>query len=206
MATVTSVAIGAASALAAVILATPVAMLVVRHRGLVSTTLERATYLSFALPDLVAATALSYAASRYVHFLYGSFVLLVLADAMLFVPFAVVALRTTLGQIERGLEDSARSLGAGPIRAFWRVTLPLARPGLAAAGLLVFAFVLADLSTAQVLLPPNAYTLGTEFQANSSTVAFAAAAPFGAVLVGLCLAATYVLVGRFGRIRGFGSA
>ena len=55
------------------------------------------------------------------------------------------------------------------------MTLPLARPGLLAAGVLVFAFVLGDLSTAQVLLPLDMYTLGTEFQANSSPVAFAAA-------------------------------
>ena len=49
------------------------------------------TYLSFALPDLVAAIALAYAASHYARFLYGSFALLVFAEAMLFVPFAVVA-------------------------------------------------------------------------------------------------------------------
>jgi hypothetical protein len=32
-------------------------------------------------------------------------------------------------------------------------------------------------------------------------VAFAAAAPFAAALVGLCLASTYLLMGRFGRVR-----
>jgi iron(III) transport system permease protein len=205
-ATVTSVAVGGAAAAVAVVLSLPVAMLAVRYRGALVTTLERATYLSFALPDLVAATALAYAASRYVQPLYGSFALLVLADAMLFVPFAVVALRTTLGQIEPALEESARSLGAGPLRTLWRVTLPLARPGLAAAGVLVFAFVLGDLSTAQELLPPGAATLGTEFQNNASTVAFAAAAPFGVALVGLCLASTYVLMGRFGRVRALEGA
>ena len=47
--------------------------------------------------------------------LYGSFALLVFAEAILFVPFAVVAMRATLGQIEPALEDSARSLGAGPL-------------------------------------------------------------------------------------------
>ncbi|HEY2259688.1 MAG TPA: iron ABC transporter permease [Solirubrobacteraceae bacterium] len=205
VATLTSVAIAVASAVVAVVLALPVAMLVARNRGPLVTVLERATYLSFALPDLVAAIALAYAASHYVHALYGSFALLTLADAMLFVPFAVVAMRITMGQIEPALTDSARALGAGPLRALWRITLPLARPGLAAAGVLVFAFVLGDLSTAQVLLPPGAYTLGTEFQANSSTVAFAAAAPFAAVLVGLCLAGTLVLMNRFGRVRSMGS-
>jgi iron(III) transport system permease protein len=203
-AALTSVGLGVSAALLALVFALPIALLVVRHRGPLSTILERSTYLSFALPDLVAAIALAYAASHYAPRFYGSVTLLVLAEAVLFVPFAVVALRATLGQIEPALEDSARSLGLSPLRAFARVTAPLARPGMAAAGVLVFAFVLGDLGTAQVLLPPNLYTLGTEFQANSSTVAFAAAAPFAAALVALSMLAAYLLMGRFGRVRALG--
>lgn len=200
-ATITSIELGLASALLAVVLAAPVALLAVRHRSPFATLLERAAYLSFALPDLVAAIALAYAASHVLRFLYGSFALLVFAEAVLFVPFALVALRATLGQIEPVLEDSARALGAGALAALLRVTAPLSRPGLVAALVLVFAFVLGDLATAQVLLPLNRYTLGTEFQANSSTVAFAAAAPFAGVLIGLAIAAAYVLMSRFGRVR-----
>ena len=158
-------------------------------------------YLSYALPDLVAAIALSYAASHYLRFAYGSFGLLVFAEAILFLPFALVAIRATLGQLEPALEDSARSLGSGALRTFWRVTVPLSRPGLLAAGVLVFAFVLGDLSTAQVLLPLNLYTLGTEFQANSASFAFAAAAPFAGMLIVLALLAAYLLMTRYGRIR-----
>jgi iron(III) transport system permease protein len=205
-ATLTSVGLGLAGALVALLCALPIALLAVRHKGPLATVIERASYLSFALPDLVAAIALAYAASHYAPGLYGSIVLLVLAEAMLFVPFAVVALRATLGQIELALEDAARSLGVRPLRAFARVTVPLARPGTAAAGMLVFAFVLGDLGTAQVLLPPNLYTLGTEFQANSSTVAFAAAAPFAAVLVVLSMLAAYLLMSRFGRVRALGAS
>jgi iron(III) transport system permease protein len=124
---------------------------------------------------------------------------------MLFLPFAVVALRSTLGLIEPALEESARALGLGPLRTLWRVTLPLARPGLAAAGVLVFAFTLADLPTTQVLLPPGMGTLGTEFRADTKAVSFAAAAPYAAVLVGLAMLATYLLVTRFGRVRGLGA-
>lgn len=205
-ATVTSVLLGVGSAVVAILLALPVAILAVRHKGRFATMLERSVYLSFALPDLVAAVALAYAASHLVHFLYGSVALLVLAEAMLFVPFAVVALRSTLGLIEPSLEDSARSLGLGPIRTLWRVTLPLARPGLAAAGVLVFAFALGDLSTAQVLLPPSMYTLGTQFWANSRTVAYAAAAPYAAALIVLSLVSTYVLMSRFGKVRALRNA
>jgi iron(III) transport system permease protein len=110
-------------------------------------------------------------------------------------------MRASFGQIEPSLEESARSLGSGALASFWRVTLPLARPGLAAALVLVFVFTLGDLSTAQVLLPPNLYTLGTEFNANSSAVAFAAAAPFAGVLIVLALASAYVVMSRFGGTR-----
>ncbi len=200
-ATVTSVEVGVAAALVALALALPVSVAAVRHRGPAVTILERATYLSFALPDLVAAIALAYAASHYLRFLYGSFVLLVFAEGVLFLPFAVVALRATFGQLERSLEESARSLGSGPLTSFWRVTMPLARPGLVAALVLVFAFTLGDLATAQVLLPVDLYTLGTEFNTNSSTVAFAAAAPFAGVLIVLALIAAYLLMSRYGKVR-----
>jgi iron(III) transport system permease protein len=205
-ATLTSVGLGVCSAALALVFAVPIAWLAVRHRGRLATVIERVSYLSFALPDLVAAIALAYAASHYAGFLYGSTALLVLADAVLFVPFAVVAMRATFGQIEPALVDVARSLGTGGMRAFARVVLPLARQGLAAAFVLVFAFVLGDLSTTQVLLPPNLYTLGTEFQANSSTVAFAAAAPFAAVLIMLSMACAYVLMSRFGKVRVSGAS
>jgi iron(III) transport system permease protein len=198
---VTTVLLGIASGLVAVLFALPVAILAVRRSGRLVTAIERSVYLSFALPDLVAAIAVAYGASHVGHFLYGTVVLLVLAEAMLFVPFAVVALRGTIGLIEPALEESGRALGLGPLGTLWRLTVPLARPGLAAAGVLVFAFVLGDLSTAQVLLPAGLNTLGTQFWADSGTVAFAAAAPFAAVLIVLALLATYILMSRFGRVR-----
>jgi iron(III) transport system permease protein len=200
-ATLTSVEIGVAAAVLGLLFALPIALAAVRHRGPLVTLLERTMYLSFALPDLVGAIALAYLASHWFHFLYGSFVLLVFAEAVLFAPFAVVAMRASFGQLEQSLEESARSLGSGPLVSFWRVTLPMVRPGLVAAFVLVFAFTLGDLSTTQVLLPVNLYTLGTEFYANSSTVAFAAAAPFAAVLMVLAAVAAYVLISRFGRVR-----
>jgi iron(III) transport system permease protein len=185
-------------------MAVPVAYLATRYRSRSATVLERGTYLSFALPDLVGALALAYAAVHYARFLYESVALLVLAYAILFVPLAVVAVRASLGQIEARLEDSARSLGASPFGAFRRVTLPMARPGIAAAGFLVFAFAVGDLATAQVLLPPNLYTLTTQFSANASTVALAAAAPYALVLLLLALGAALIVVHGYGRVRTAG--
>ena len=64
-ASVTSIELGLCAAALAIVFAFPIAILAVRHSGPVVTVLERVTYLSFALPDIVAAIALSYAASHY---------------------------------------------------------------------------------------------------------------------------------------------
>jgi iron(III) transport system permease protein len=200
-ATLTTIGLGVSAALLALLLALPIAVLATRYRGKTVSLVERATYLSFALPDLVAAIAFAYATSQYTGALYGNIVILVLAYAGLFCPIAVLALRVSFGQIEPSMDESARSLGLGPIRSLLRVGLPLARPGVAAGGVLVFAFVLSDLSTTQVLLPPGMVTLGTDFWADSSTVSFGASAPFAAALMILAAIATYVLMSRFGKTR-----
>jgi putative spermidine/putrescine transport system permease protein len=55
------------------------------------------------------------------------------------VPFVVVNVATSLRTMDRNLELAAQSLGAGPVRTFRRITLPLILPGMLAGGL--FAFI-----------------------------------------------------------------
>ncbi|MEW6262440.1 MAG: ABC transporter permease [Thermodesulfobacteriota bacterium] len=55
-----------------------------------------------------------------------------------FLPFMVLAVATTIQNINRDLEDAARSLGANRFQTFLRVTLPLSLPGVVAGSLLVF--------------------------------------------------------------------
>jgi putative spermidine/putrescine transport system permease protein len=69
----------------------------------------------------------------------GSLVGLVLAHTALAVPFVVVNVATSLRTVDRNLELAAQSLGAGPVRTFRRITLPLILPGVLAGGL--FAFI-----------------------------------------------------------------
>ena len=69
----------------------------------------------------------------------GSVVGLVLAHTALAMPFVVVNVATSLRTMDRNLELAAQSLGAGPVRTFRRITLPLILPGVLAGGL--FAFI-----------------------------------------------------------------
>ena len=62
-----------------------------------------------------------------------------LAATIMALPLVVRPLRLAIEGVDRGLEDAAAVLGASPLVVFARITLPLAAPGLVAAGLLGFA-------------------------------------------------------------------
>jgi molybdate transport system permease protein len=62
-----------------------------------------------------------------------------LASAAMAFPLLVRAVRLSLESVDRGLESAARTLGAGPIRVFFTVTVPLVVPGIIAGAILAFA-------------------------------------------------------------------
>ena len=62
-----------------------------------------------------------------------------LAAAVMSFPLLVRAVRLSLEGVDRGLESAARTLGAGPFRVFFTVTLPLIVPGIITGMILAFA-------------------------------------------------------------------
>jgi putative spermidine/putrescine transport system permease protein len=68
----------------------------------------------------------------------GSLLGLVVAHTALALPFIVVNVSTSLRTIDRNLEMAAQNLGAGPVRTFRRITLPLIFPGVLAGALFAF--------------------------------------------------------------------
>ena len=66
-------------------------------------------------------------------------------------PFAVLMLAPALSAIPEEMERAAESLGANWFRAFLCVTLPLAKPGLIGAGIVVFTLSLTDFAMPAIL-------------------------------------------------------
>lgn len=67
-----------------------------------------------------------------------------LAAAIITFPFQVRAIRIALQAADRGLEDAAETLGAGPIDRLVNLTLPLALPGVVAGLITAFAASLGE--------------------------------------------------------------
>jgi molybdate transport system permease protein len=62
-----------------------------------------------------------------------------LATAVMSFPLVVRSVRIALEGVDRGLEDAARTLGAGPMDRFFSITLPLIAPGVLAGAVTAFA-------------------------------------------------------------------
>jgi molybdate transport system permease protein len=62
-----------------------------------------------------------------------------LATGVMAFPLMVRAVRLSLEHVDRGLEDAARGLGAGPVDRFLTVTLPLMLPGILSGAVVAFA-------------------------------------------------------------------
>jgi len=63
----------------------------------------------------------------------------VIASFVMSLPLMVRAIRISIETVDRGLEDAARTLGAGRFRIFMTITLPLSVPGIISGAILGFA-------------------------------------------------------------------
>jgi putative spermidine/putrescine transport system permease protein len=66
-------------------------------------------------------------------------------------PVMVIMLAAALAHVDRDCERAAQSLGAGPIRAFLTVTLPLSMPGIIAGVTTAFAWTFSAFATPQLI-------------------------------------------------------
>jgi putative spermidine/putrescine transport system permease protein len=106
------------------------------------------------VPEIIVALGLLY----YFHGvgLINSVTGLWLAHSLVALPFVVRAVMVSTAQLDPALERAALSLGAGRVRVFLTVTLPLLRPGILAAWLLIFMACVRELGVSVFLMGPNA--------------------------------------------------
>ncbi|ELY35958.1 ABC transporter permease [Natronorubrum tibetense] len=155
-----SVHLALLAALVACAFALPVAYYSGRSNSLVSRILERATYVGFAVPGVVIGLALVFMGNRLVPSLYRQGIwLLVFAYVVRFLPQVVGTVRSSVLQVDDKTIEAARTLNAGPLEAFRRVTLPLIMPGVIAGGVLVFLTTMKELPVTLMLRPIGMETL-----------------------------------------------
>jgi len=189
---VNSLWMAGASTLAALALALAAGVLVGRPRlrngrgwrGVIETLVA----LPWALPATVFAVALATTFSvarplelRWV--LVGTVVLLPLAYLVRNLPITGRAVLAGYRQLDPAVEEAAASLGAGRWATFWRVTLPLLKPALAAGGSLAFVTALGDFVTSIVLYTYDNRPISIEIMSSLRVSELGAAGAFGVILM-----------------------
>lgn len=160
-ATLNSLVVAAATAGASTVVGTLAAVGLARYRfrgrGLTGAVL----YLPMVVPEVVLGVSLL------TFFLRAgveemSLATVVLAHVVFTVSYVTVVVKARLAGLDPALEEAARDLGAGPVAAFARVTLPRLAPGVAAGGLLAFTVSLDDYVITSLVSGMNSRTLPVE--------------------------------------------
>lgn len=76
-------------------------------------------------------------------------VVIVLAHVLL--PFMIVAVWSALQKLDGQVAHAARSLGAGPIKTFWRVVFPQLMPGILSGAIIVFTLAASAFATPAII-------------------------------------------------------
>jgi putative spermidine/putrescine transport system permease protein len=122
---------------------------------------KRAVLLLFVLPLLVPPMTygIPLATVLYQFHLAGTISGVILANLVPAVPFVILVMTPFVEQIDPRLEAAARVLGAGTLRVFIHVLVPLLAPGILAAALLVLVRTLAMFELTFLTAGPDSQTL-----------------------------------------------
>ena len=138
----TSLELAALSTLIATAIGTMLALALVRHRFRGRRAANVLILVPMATPEVVIGAALL---SMFVYVgIARGFTTLLIAHVMFSISFVVVVVRSRLIGFDRGVEEVAADLGAGPLAIFRTVTLPLMAPAIIAGALLAFALSIDD--------------------------------------------------------------
>ena len=121
-------------------------------------------------------------------------------------PYMVISIANTLAALDRRYEEAAQALGAGPVRTFLHVTLPLSAPGVAAGSLLVLLLTLSAYVTITLLGGPRSKLLVSMIYDGVTAFQWPHAAALAFILLALALALTAAILAllRPGRVQGSG--
>lgn len=193
-----SIGLGLAVTLACLLIALPLTAILRFHPGRLRDAVLRAvTICGYAAPGAVLAIAIFATASaiRGIPGMPAFLAPLLVSGSIIWLGYGLVVryftiagqmVRESYDSLPRSLDEQSRLLGQPPFATFVRLHLPLLRPTLAAAGVIIFIDVIKELPLTLILRPFDFETLGTWTYglANQGTILATAAPSLVIILIG----------------------
>lgn len=123
----------------------------------------------------------------------GTAVAIILAHSILAYPFAMRAISAVWLKLDRRQVETAQSLGASRRQAFWRVELPLLRPGIIVGAVFAFAISIGEVTCTYMLYRPEIATMPISIFRFISSYNFYTASAMGVILMAVCAIAFFVI-------------
>jgi spermidine/putrescine transport system permease protein len=159
-----SVLLAVASTGVATVIGTAAALAMSRYRVRGHSVLQVLLFPPMAVPWLILAT------SMLIFFYYSGIGrglhAMLLAHVALSLPYVIIVVGARFHSFGSDLEEASATLGANPWQTFFKVTLPMIAPGVAAAALFAFAISFDQFVTSYFLAPPGVTTLPVEIYAS----------------------------------------
>jgi iron(III) transport system permease protein len=190
---VTTVILAVSGAAVTSAVALVLAWLGVRYPGRATRVLESANFVASSFPSIIVALALVTVTLRVLPVAYQTVFTVLAAYLILFLPRAVVSIRSGLAQAPPIREEASRTLGQSPVRTLLRVTAPAIMPSVLAGAALAGIGMASELTATLLLAPNGTRTLATEFWSASTSVQYVDAAPYAVLLTVISIPAVALM-------------
>lgn len=205
--------IGACTTLGCLALSLPMALIATRYNFPGKGVVGALVLVPLILPPFVGAIGLRFLLGRFgavnamlggvglispdepgINFLGGGFWAVVLMEVLHLYPILYLNVTAAMANLDPALDEAALNLGAGRLRRFFRLTLPLIMPGIFAGGTIVFIWSFTELGTPLMfdyytVTPVQIFWGITELESNPQT--------FALVVVMLTVALLMYVLGKF---------
>jgi iron(III) transport system permease protein len=155
-----SVTLAVVGATLGMFLASVVSYLTVRTKLAGRSILEVLTFIPWAFPGTALAIGLLWGYVRFPIPIYATIWILLIAYLTRFLPYGLRAMTSTMVQVHGELEEASRVCGAGRIRTFRRILMPLLRPGFLAGWAILATIFMREFSASLFLYTPRSEPVG----------------------------------------------
>lgn len=167
-----------------------VSYVTVRRETTLSGLLDSVLMVPYVVPGVVMAIGFLLTFNTGAFDLVGTSAIIVLILFIRRLPYGVRATSAVLRQIKPSIEEAAVSLGASPVKAFWKVTVPLMMPGIIAGAMMSFITAINELSSTLLLYTAQTTTMPVKIYSAVLDGEFGIAAALSTILLvssGLCV-------------------
>lgn len=151
--------IGGIALLVTIVVAVFIAYLVVRRKNVVNTTIDTLSMIPFIIPGAVVAIGLIMGFNTGIVVLTGTVTIMIIGLVIRRIPYTIRSSIAILQQIPITIEEASISLGAGKMKTFFQITIPMMASGVIAGAILSWVTIITELATAIILYNVRSTTL-----------------------------------------------